>query len=400
MPLYPSVCEGHRATDTGKRTGIMKLLDKYILKSLLSTFFFVVLILLAVITVIDLTEKMDKFAKAGVTSGQIASYYVDYVSWIGSFITPITMFIATVYVCARMAGHTEVIAILSSGVSFRRFLLPFLAGAAFIGAISFVLNGWIIPDSNKSRLEFEVQYIKNKYYYDKRNIHIQVAPEIYLYLQSYNNNSHTGYHFSIERFRNNRLVEKLTANRIEWDTTKQKWTLRDYKIRKIDRIFETASRPEAAAGFAAPKRALSRDSLVSGEQLDTALVIHPKEFESDYRKYDGMTLHELDEYIDTLRARGSTGVESYEVEKYTRYSAPFTILILVFMGVIVSSRKSRGGTGLQIALGFILSFIFILFFTLFRTFAEAGSTPPELSVWIPNIIFAIISLGMYKYVPR
>ena len=378
----------------------MKILDRYILKTLLSTFFFVVLILLAVITVIDLTEKMDKFAKAGVTGSQIASYYLDYISWIGSFITPITMFIATVYVCARMAGHTEVIAILSSGVSFRRFLMPFLVGAGIIGGISFLLNGWIIPDSNKSRLEFEVQYIKNKYYYDKRNIHIQVAPEIYLYLQSYNNNSNTGYHFSMERFKENRLVEKLTANRIEWDSVKQKWTLRDYKIRKIDRIFETASHPETIPGFETNKVALSRDSLTSGSSLDTALVIHPKEFESDYRKYDGMTLDELDEYIRTLKARGSTGVEMYVVEKYTRYSAPFTILILVFMGVIVSSRKSRGGTGLQIAVGFFLSFIFILFFTLFRTFAEAGSTPPEISVWIPNIIFAIISLGMYKYVPR
>lgn len=378
----------------------MKILDRYILKTLLSTFFFVVLILLAVITVIDLTEKMDKFAKAGVTGSQIANYYLDYISWIGSFITPITMFIATVYVCARMAGHTEVVAILSSGVSFRRFLLPFLVGAGIIGAISFVLNGWIIPDSNKSRLEFEVQYIKNKYYFDKRNIHIQVAPEIYLYLQSYNNNSHTGYHFSLERFKDNRLVEKLTANRIEWDSVKQKWTLRDYKIRKIDRIFETASRPETVPGFENKKVALSRDSLTSGSSLDTALVIHPREFESDYRKYDGMTLNELDRYIRTLKARGSTGVEMYVVEKYTRYSAPFTIMILVFMGVIVSSRKSRGGTGLQIAVGFFLSFIFILFFTLFRTFAEAGSTPPEISVWIPNIIFAIISLGMYKYVPR
>ncbi len=376
----------------------MKILDRYILKSLLSTFFFVVLILLAVITVIDLTEKMDKFAKAGVTSGQIASYYLDYISWIGSFITPITMFIATVYVCARMAGHTEVIAILGSGISFKRFLLPFLVGASLIGSISFVLNGWIIPNSNKSRLEFEVQYIKNKYYFDQRNIHIQVAPDVYLYMQSYNNNTNTGYHFSLERFVDNRLVEKLTASRIEWDTATQKWTMRDYKIRKIDRIFEQASRPEP--GINAPREIHGRDSLIMGAKLDTALVIHPDEFKSDYRKYDGMTMDELDDYIKTLKARGTTGVEVYEVEKYTRYSAPFTILILVFMGVIVSSRKSRGGTGLQIAVGFVLSFIFILFFTLFRTFAEAGSTPPELSVWIPNIIFAVISLGMYKYVPR
>ncbi len=378
----------------------MKILDRYILKTLLSTFFFVVLILLAVITVIDLTEKMDKFAKAGVTSGQIAAYYLDYIAWIGSFITPITMFIATVYVCARMAGHTEVIAVLSSGISFRRFMLPFLVGAVFIGVISFTLNGWIIPNSNKSRLEFEVQHIKNPYYFDQRNIHLQVAPDIYLYLQSYNNNTHTGYHFSIERFQDNRLIEKLTANRIEWDTAKQKWTLRDYKIRRIDQIFETSARPESVPGFEAPKFVISRDSLVQGVSLDTALVIHPKEFESDYRKYDGMTINELNDYIGTLRARGSTGVEVYEVEKYTRFSAPFTIIILVFMGVIVSSRKSRGGTGLQIAVGFLLSFIFILFFTLFRTFAEAGSTPPQISVWIPNIVFAIISLGMYKYVPR
>jgi lipopolysaccharide export system permease protein len=378
----------------------MKILDKYILKSLLSTFFFVVLILLAVITVIDLTEKMDKFAKAGVSSAEIAGYYLDYISWIGSFITPITMFIATVYVCARMAGHTEVVAILSSGVSFRRFLLPFFVGAAIIGVISFALIGWIIPNSNKSRLAFEVQYLKNKYYYDKRNIHIQVAPDVYLYLQSYNNHTNTGYNFSMERFSENKLIEKLTANRIEWDSTIQKWTLRDYKIKKIDRVFETTSHPEATPGFETTKSIVSKDSLRQGEAMDTALVIHPKEFESDYRKYDGMTLNELNDYINTLRSRGSTGVEAYEVEKYTRYSSPFTIFILVFMGVIVSSRKSRGGTGLQIAVGFFLSFIFILFFTLFRTFAEAGSTPPELSVWIPNITFALISLGMYKYVPR
>jgi lipopolysaccharide export system permease protein len=378
----------------------MKILDKYILKSLLSTFFFVVLILLAVITVIDLTEKMDKFAKAGVSSAEVAGYYLDYISWIGSFVTPITMFISTVYVCARMAGHTEVVAILSSGISFRRFLLPFFVGAAIIGAISFFLIGWIIPDSNKSRLAFEVQYLKNKFYYDKRNIHIQVAPDIYLYLQSYNNNTNTGYNFSIERFKDNKLLEKLTANRIEWDTTKNKWTLRDYKIKKIDRVFETASHPESIPGFETTKKISGIDSLVRGARMDTALVIHPREFESDYRKYDGMTLNELNDYIATLRARGSTGVEAYEVEKYTRYSSPFTIFILVFMGVIVSSRKSRGGTGLQIAVGFVLSFIFILFFTLFRTFAEAGSTPPELSVWIPNITFGLISLAMYKYVPR
>jgi lipopolysaccharide export system permease protein len=384
----------------------MKLIDKYILKQFLSTFFFVVLILLSVVSIIDMTDKMDKFAKAGLKGIDILGYYADYLPWIGSLITPITIFIATVYVCARMAGRTEIIAILSSGVSFRRMLVPYFIGAFVVALISFILNGWIIPNSNKSRLAFEVQYLKGKFYYDKRNIHIQVAPDIYLYLQSYNNTSNTGYHFTMERFENNKLVEKFTGNRIEWDSVIQKWHVRDYKIKKVDDIFETTGTKPSASRFKGTGKG-TKEKIVNGKVLeqegltiDTALVIHPKEFESDYRKHDGMTMGELDNYINTLKARGSAGVELYQVEKYTRYAYPFTVFILVFMGVIVSSRKSRGGTGVQIAIGFVLSFLFILFFTLFRTFAENGQWPPQISVWVPNIIFGVLSLIMYKYVPR
>ncbi len=379
----------------------MKLLDKYILKSFLTTFFFVVLILLAVITMIDMTDKMDNFAKANLGAAEIFSYYLDYIPWIGTLVTPITLFISTVYVCSRMAGHTEIIAILSSGVSFRRILFPFFIGALLIAIASFFLTGWLIPNATKSRLAFEVQYLKTKYYFDKKNIHIQVAPNVYLYMQSYNNSNQTGYHFSMERFEDNKLMEKLTASRVEWDTTTQKWKLRDWQIKKINTIFETTSNPESIGFENTSKQVATHgDSVRKGSSMDTTLVIHPKEFESDYRKYDGMTINELDEYIDTLRERGSTGIELYEVEKYTRYSSPFSIFILVFMGAIVSSRKSRGGTGLQIALGFALSFIFIIFFTLFRTFAENGALPPQISVWIPNITFGIITILMYKYVPR
>lgn len=378
----------------------MKIIDWYILKRFLSTFFFVVLILLAVITVIDLTEKMDKLAKANVGAAAIARYYLDFVPWIGSLITPITIFIATVYVCARMAGHTEVIAILSSGVSFRRYLVPFFVGATIVAAISFILNGWIIPNSNKARLAFEVQYIKGKYYFDQRNIHMQVATDTYLYMQSYNNSNHIGYHFTLEKFQDNKMIQKLSAKRIEWDSTKQKWTLREWRLKNVESIFDKTSNLEKNITTTSSSPVPGRDTLRLGDSMDTTLVIHPKEFESDYRKYDGLTLTELGQYIKTLKSRGSTGVEAYQVEMYTRYSSPFTIYILVFMGAIVSSRKSRGGTGVQIALGFFLSFIFILFFTLFRTFAENGGWPPQISVWIPNIIFGIISLGMYKYVPR
>ena len=378
----------------------MKLLDKYILKTFLVTFFFVVLILLSVVTVIDLTDKMDKFAKAELHAADIIGYYMDYIPWIGSLLTPITIFIAAVYVCSRMAGRTEVIAMLSAGISFKRMLVPYFIGATLVGIISFVLNGWIIPNSNKSRLAFEMQYFKTKYYFEKQNIHIQVASDTYLYMKSYNNNNETGYHFTLEKFNDNKLIEKLTASRIVWDTAKMKWTLFDWSLKKVDGIFETPRRPETIPAFEVSKVTKTKEFVESGTSMDTALVIHPKEFESDYRKYDGLTLNELDEQIRTLRARGSTGIELYEVEKYTRYTSPVTIYILVFMGLIVSARKSRGGTGPQIALGFLLSFIFILFFTLFRTFAENGSMPPQISVWVPNIIFGLISIAMYKYVPR
>lgn len=376
----------------------MKILDLHIFKRLVSTFFFVVVILLAVISVIDLTDKMDKYAKANLSASQILGYYADYTAWIGGLLTPITIFIATVYVCARMAAHSEIIAMLSSGISFQRMLMPYLGGAFVIALASFILNGWVIPNSNKSRIAFELQYHKTKYYFDKQNVHMQVAPNTYLYMQSYHNHTKTGYHFTMERFANNRLLEKLTAERIVWDSVKHKWTMYDWKLKKVEGIFSQTSNdpplPDSLQSSAPGEKALS------GMEQDTSLVIHPKEFESDYRKYDGLTMGELNDYIRTLRERGSAGVEVYEVERYTRYASPFTIFILVFMGVIVSSRKSRGGTGLQIALGFTLSFIFIIFFTLFRTFAETGSMPPEISVWIPNIIFGTIAFVMYKYLPR
>lgn len=366
----------------------MKLLDRYILKQFLSTYVFVVFLLLAVITVIDLTEKTDKYAKANLSAIQIMGYYTNFLPWVAGLITPITVFIATVYVTAKLAGRTEIIAMLSSGVSFRRLLLPYFIGALLIASVSFWLNGWIIPNSNKSRLAFEMEYIKTKINSNHRNIHMQVARNTFLYLQNYNSTSDKGYNFTLEKFKDQKLIEKLSAERIEWDTTKQKWRLEEWNLVKVDKIFGT----------------ISQDSLNSittrGATLDTALIIHPKEFDNDYRKYDGLTLTELNAYIKTLKARGSAGIEAYQVEKYTRYSAPFSIFILTFMGVIVSSRKSRGGTGFQIALGFALSFIFILFFMMFRSFAEAGALPPQISVWIPAIIFGIVSSIMYKYVPR
>jgi lipopolysaccharide export system permease protein len=285
-----------------------------------------------------------------------------------------------------MAAHTEIVAILASGTSFRRMLLPYFISSLLIAGLTFWLNGWIIPQSNRSRLAFELKYFENKTSFDKRNVHMQISPNVYLFLQNYNNSSDIGYMFSLEKFDSGRLIEKLSADNIQWDSITNKWKLKRWRLKKVEAMFTKIS--------------TSGSYISSGDALDTTLAISPKDFENEERQYDGMTIPELKDAIAKRKFRGLTGVEILETEKHIRYSIPFTTFILVFIGVVVSSRKSRGGTGFQVALGFLLAFAFILFFTISRTFAEAGSLPPFLAAWIPNIIFTGISAVLYKYVPR
>ena len=407
----------------------MKILDRYIIKKVLSTFFFVMMILVAIIVVIDITEKVDKFNDHHLEMPAILGYYLDFVPWISGLLTPIICFIAIVYVTSRLAAHTEIVAILSSGVSFRRLLIPYFVASFIIASISFVFNGWLIPHSNRERLAFEAQYFQNKFYFESRNVHMQTAPNVYLFIQNYNNQSNIGYQFSLERFKDNRLVEKLTADNIQWDSVKHKWTLHYWTRKNVDEIFQVNSStdtvksipvnteikrvtdsPRTLSGLrqvtnknrgTRPIPVLPVDGYTEkGGSIDTTLIITPKDFESNAHKYDGMTIPELGHQIEQLRFRGTTGVEAYEVERHIRFAAPCTTFVLVFMGVIVSARKSRGGTGFQIALGFLLAFVFILFFTMTRTFAETGSLAPFAAAWLPNALFGALSLFMYKYVPR
>jgi lipopolysaccharide export system permease protein len=367
----------------------MKLLDKYIFTKVLATFFFVLLILVAIIVVIDLTEKVDKFSSNNLSTLTVLGYYLDFIPWIAGLISPIIVFIAIVYVTGRLAAHTEIIAMLSSGISFPRLLLPYFFAATIIAGITFVLNGWIIPQSNKDRLHFELTYFKSTYYSDRSNIHMQIEPNVNLFIQNYNNQTNTGYQFTLEKFdKDYRMIEKLSAENISWDTAKRTWHLKIWKRKFVDSIFMVRDNP-------------ATDNLrITGTDLDTALNIKPVDFENQEGKYDGMTIPELSEHIHKLRFRGSTGVETYEVERHIRFAAPFTIFVLVFMGVLVSARKSRGGTGYQIVMGFILAFIFLIFFLLTRTFAETGALPPFIAAWLPNITFAIVAAFMYRYVPR
>jgi lipopolysaccharide export system permease protein len=357
----------------------MKILDRFILKKFLTSYAFVIFIIEIVVVLVHFTDHNENYIKNELTAAQILGYYLDYIPYVANMISPITVFITVVFMTSRLAQHSEIIAILSSGVSFQRLMRPYMMGALIIAGLSFYLGGWVIPNGNKERVAFELEFIKGTYRFNERNIHIKIAPTTLLYLQSYNVGSNVGYKPTLETIENGVMTTKLEATRMEWQKKTEKWRLRDWKKRQIEGMEEIFS---------------------AGSSLDTTLRIHPKDFESDYSRFETLTMNELYSYLDELKMRGSDNIETYEIEKYVRYTAPFAALILTFIGLGVSARKARGGAGFQIALGFLLAFIYIIFFIFSRTSAEAGSIAPVIAIWIPNIIFTIIGLLIYKTVPR
>lgn len=358
----------------------MKLLDKYILKKFLTTYVFTVLILVAVILVIDFTEKNDDFIKTNPSITEIIfDYYFNLIPFWANTLSPITVFIATVFVTAKLASHTEIVAILSSGVSFRRLLVPYVIGSSLIAVVIFGLIGWVIPNANKESVAFQVKYIKSPFTYDSRNIHIKIGPETYVYMESYNNTAHVGYNFALEKIEGTKLKQKLSTNSITWNEEKGKWHIDRYTLRTFNGEEET---------------------IYKGENLDTTLNLRPKDFESTYKLEQTLTLPQLNDHIQEKISRGSDDIEIYLIEKYERFSYPFAIIILTVIGVIVSARKARGGVGFQIALGFLLAFIFIVFVITSRSLAQVGDIDPKIAAWIPSIIFTGIGLLLYRYVPR
>lgn len=358
---------------------MIKLLDRYILGKILKTFIFVTLMLVFVVVVIDYAEKNDKYIRSGVSGLQILQYYGAFVPWIASLITPITTFIAVVFVTAGLAAKTELVAILASGVSFPRMLYPYFLGAVIIAIFSFYLNGYVIPDANKFRVGFEVEHLRRPFYYKENDVHLKVKPDVYLYLQRYDSKKQTAHKVTLEHVVDNELVAKLHAKSISWVDSTQSWSLNDWWSRKLDGLDEYVDK---------------------GEVKDTVINLTPDDFGDKYSSEATMNMYELNNHIKLQQDRGADDVQRYIVEKYTRYMQPFGILVLTFMGVIVSARKSRGGTGLQIAIGFSLAFVYIIFFVAAKAFADSNSAYPMLAVWIPNITFSIVSMVMYYTVPR
>lgn len=360
----------------------MKILDRYILGKFVRTFLFVVLLLNLIVCVVDYTEKSDDFIKHNLGLQQIFSeYYINlFVYWVTT-LSPISVFIAIVFITARMAAHAEVTAILTSGISFWRFMRPSLIGAAIFGVAIFGLQGWVVPLASQERVAFEVKYLKSPFYFSQRDLHMRVNDSTYLYMESYNNYLKRGYRSTLEKMQGQRLVEKISSSQIQWDSVGQQWQMDEYKVATY-----------ADSGLV---------SVRDGKDLRVNLGVQPQYFESKYKLDETLTTPELDGYIASERARGNANnIDLYRYAKYQRYAYPVAIIILTAMGVIVSARKTRGGSGMLVAVGFILAFVFILFSLLSKSIAQSGTLDPLLAAWLPNITFFFITLVMYWRLPK
>lgn len=358
----------------------MKIFDFYILKKFLLTFFFSIVVATLVFCVIDYTEKSDDFIRHNLSFSEIFfDYFLAFIPFMMSTFSPILVFISVVFVTARMASHSEIIAMFASGMSFARIMVPYLVGAVFLGGLIFWLLGWVIPETAKAKVEFQIKYLHSPYYFDSRDVHFKVNDSTYFYLQSYNGKHKAGYYCTIEKVIDGQLREKISSERIEWNEEKQKWRFPGYKRYR----------------FEGGKEYVSFESA-----MDTALNIYPKHFENTRYLNETMTINALDAHIEDQLARGIGNVAIYQNEKHERYAYPFAIIVLTVMGVVVAARKSRQGAGVQIAFGFFLAFVFILSVMMSRSIGRAGSIEPMLAAWLPNIVFSAIAGLMYFTLPR
>ncbi len=357
----------------------MKLLDRYILKKFLFSFLFTLLLIVFIITVIDVTEKNDYFIKHNLSWGEVLRYYYSFLPYMTNMVTPITVFITTVFVTSRLSQRTEIIAILGGGIHFIRFLTPYFIGSAIIALCSFVLTGWVLADANKSRVAFETQYIDGPLRTQSKHIHVKLSEDTYLYVGYYRSYNNSGSDITLETIRDYQLVEKLSAKSMRWVEENETWELQDWMNRKMDGLEET---------------------ITHGASLELAFNLHPNDFIINPKLQEMLTLTELNDHIKNLSAKGTGILHVFLTEKYVRYMSPFAAILLTFMGVVVCARKSRGGVGLQIALGFILAIVYIALFLFAKGSATVKGNHLLLTVWTPNLLFGTISLVLYKLLPK
>ncbi len=358
----------------------MKKLDEYIVKKFLGTFIYALGLIILIVIIFDFSEKIDDFIEKEAPIREIIfTYYLNFIPFFVNLFSPLFTFISVIFFTSRLAMGTEIVAMLSSGISFRRLLIPYLGSALLVGLASLFLANIIIPPASKKRLDFEATYVKDPTTFRDRNIHMQIRPGVFIYLESYNEHTNLGWRFSLEQVVDGKLVYKLSGDNVRFDSINGSWAIENYFIRTIDGM---------------------KEELSFGHRLDTILPLTPHDFTQNLREMETMNFTELRNYIRTEKLRGSENVKFYEVEFYRRLAFPLATTVLTLIGMALSSRKVRGGIGLHIGAGLGLSFAFILFMQVSTTFATNGNLHPAVSVAIPNIVFGIIGLYLYKTAPK
>ena len=332
------------------------------------------------IIIFDLSQKIEDFIeKEAPVNAIIFDYYVNFVPYFINLLSPIFIFIAVILFTSKLASNTEIIAILSSGTSYLRLLRPYFISALILAGLSFTLTNYIIPRANKTRLAFEEQYYRNPNRNWDRNIHKQIEPGLYIYMESYSVESDIGYKFSMERFVGDSLQSKLLSDFVQWDTTQGKWKIHNYIIRDFKKEGEF---------------------LTKGSELDTTLSIVPFDFKERDNYVETMNLNELNAYIDKKKLQGAENIAELLVYKYQRLASPFAAFILTLIGVALSSRKVRGGIGAHMGFGMLLSATYILFMQISNNLAIGSGLNPIFAVWIPNISFLLIGIYLFYKAPK
>ncbi len=354
----------------------MKILDWYIIKKFLGTFFFTIGLLILIVIVFDVSEKLDDFInnKAPLQT-IIFTYYATFIPFFTNMFSPLITFIAVVFFTSKMAYNTEIVAILSSGISFNRFLRPYLISASLIALLSFYLSNFLIPYTNQIKTDFEAQYIERKVYNTRKDIHVQNKPGELLYAESFSNDNNTGYTFTWETYEDQKLTFKLRANHVVYDSIENLWVIYDYHSRKI---------------------VDGKHYFKQGELMKVRFNVKPQDFSNKVQKMEVMDYFELKQFIHNEKIKGSEFIKFYLVEKYKRVSFPFATLILTLIGASLSSRKIRGGMGLHLAIGISLSFAYIVFMQISTVFATYGTLSPFIAVWIPNLVFGVVAFYLWR----
>ena len=352
----------------------LQTIDLYILRKFLGTFFLATLLFLAIIAMFDVTEKLDAFLSAPLKE-TIFDYFLSFLPYFALQLTPLFVFISVIFFTSKMAGNSEIIAILASGISFRRLLKPYMIGAAIIAALTFVMSNYLIPPTNQRRIDYTNKYVKNKKVETNANIQLKISPDVVAYISRFEDRNKTGYRFSLYKFDGKALVSRTTAQSARYDTTRMyHWILSDYMIRDFDGMNETISR---------------------GRNLDTIIPFEPRDFMISANDQETLTTPQLTEYIEKQKMRGVANIKAFEIEREKRIASTAAAFILTLIGMSLSSRKVKGGMGLNIGIGLALSFSYILFSTVTSSFAISGATTPFIAMEIPHVVY--LAIGIYLY---